>query len=89
MMQSMIPGQKMFIKPWMIKLADDNYDLDLSKAKKVLGWEPKHHLSSDIDMLLKNMMKNPEAWYKVNELEPSTAVRHQWRKTRKPKSKRS
>ena len=28
----------------MIDLADDHYDLDISRARTLLGWEPKHSL---------------------------------------------
>ena len=45
-------GKKSFIKPWMVKFADDHYSLDISQAKKVLGWQPKHHLSSDLKVIL-------------------------------------
>jgi len=35
-----IPGiEEPFIKPWMIDLADDHYELDISRAKELLGWE--------------------------------------------------
>jgi UDP-glucose 4-epimerase len=44
---------KAFIKPWMIDLADDHFEMDSSKAKKLLGWQPKHSL---------------RAFYKVNKL---------------------
>ena len=30
-----------FIKPWMVDLADDHYALDISRARKTLGWEPR------------------------------------------------
>lgn len=33
-----------FIQPWMVELADDHYELDISRARRLLGWEPKHRL---------------------------------------------
>ncbi len=67
--QNMVPiGGKPFIKPWMVRLADDNYSLDISRAKKLLGWAPKHHLSADLDQMLATMKKDPVAWYKMNGL---------------------
>lgn len=75
--------EKPFIKPWMIPLADDHYELDLSKAKKVLGWEPKHHLRDDLGKILQNLKKRPKAWYKANGLNPSRHLEKQWKKTKK------
>lgn len=57
-----------FIKPWMIPFADDHYDLDISKAKKILGWEPKHSLEEMLPEMIKELQENPEKWYKYNKL---------------------
>ena len=67
--ESMIPfSSNSFILPWMIDLADDHYELDISKAKKFLGWEPKHHLADTLPLMIQDLKKNPEAWYKKNGL---------------------
>lgn len=60
--------KKSFIKPWMIKLADDNYTLNVSKAKKILGWEPKRNLEESIPVMVQNLKKDPVKWYKDNQL---------------------
>lgn len=57
-----------FIKPWMIDLADDNYDLDISLARQKLGWEPKHNLRDAIPGFIAQLKKDPAAWYKENKL---------------------
>ena len=59
---------KAFIKPWMIDLADDHFELDSSKAKKMLGWQPKHGLRDTLPKMIKNLQANPEKFYQVNEL---------------------
>ncbi len=59
---------KPFIRPWMIGLADDNYDLDISKAKKLLKYEPKHSIEDSLEVMIKDLKKDPKAWYKVNGL---------------------
>ncbi len=59
---------KAFIKPWMIELADDHFELDSSKAKKMLGWQPKHSLRETLPKMIKGVKTNPEQWYKKNEL---------------------
>ncbi len=57
-----------FIKPWMIDFADDNYVLDTSLAKQVLGWEAKHSLESALPIMIEALKKDPKEWYKTNGL---------------------
>lgn len=59
---------KPFIKPWMIDLADDHYELNISRAKKVLGWEPKRNLTETLPKMVAELKANPTAWYKANGL---------------------
>lgn len=59
---------KTFIKPWMIDIADDNYALDISNAKKYLGWEPKHSIETTLKIMIEDLKKDPAAWYKKNHL---------------------
>ncbi|MCP5470109.1 MAG: NAD(P)-dependent oxidoreductase [Chlamydiales bacterium] len=57
-------GPPPFIKPWMVDLADDNYEFTMDKARKVLGWEPKHNLRKALPAMVENLKKDPVAWYK-------------------------
>ena len=36
--------QDPFIKPWMVDISDDHYELDTGRARKLLGWKPRHSL---------------------------------------------
>ncbi|MBS3904729.1 MAG: NAD(P)-dependent oxidoreductase [Simkania sp.] len=63
-----------FIKPWMIDIADDNYTLDISLAKRILGWEPKRNLENTLPLMIEELKKNPAYWYKNNGLKPSEPV---------------
>ncbi len=58
-----------FIKPWMIDRADDHYELDISRAKELLDWEPKHSLKETIPLMIKKLKEDPVKWYKENNLE--------------------
>ena len=60
-----------FIKPWMIDFADDHYELDISQARKNLGWEPKHHLEETLPKWIKQLKADPICWYDENKLKPS------------------
>ncbi|HEY9677734.1 MAG TPA: NAD(P)-dependent oxidoreductase [Drouetiella sp.] len=59
---------KPFIKPWMIDRADDNFELDATKARQLLGWEPKHTLRETLPKMLEGLKVDPEKWYKINHL---------------------
>ncbi|MEX0967416.1 MAG: NAD(P)-dependent oxidoreductase [Bacteroidia bacterium] len=57
-----------FIKPWMVDRADDHYEMDISRAKEKLDWEPRHDLKSTLPKMIKNLKLDPEKWYEKNDL---------------------
>lgn len=59
-------GERPFIKPFMIDLASDHYDLDISRAKQQLAWQPQHHIFDGLADLIEDLKSNPFAWYKRN-----------------------
>lgn len=61
---------KSFVKPWMIDLADDNYTLDISRAKQYLDWEPKRSLRATLPLMVQELKRDPIAWYDENKLHP-------------------
>ena len=65
-----IPGQEGFIKPWMIDRANDHYALDISRARTLLGWEPKCSLRETLPKMIEALVADPLRWYRENELEP-------------------
>jgi nucleoside-diphosphate-sugar epimerase len=62
------PKSKRFVRPWMIPLADDNYTLNIAKAKKVLGWSPKRSLEETLPKMIEHLREGEEEWYKRNNL---------------------
>ena len=66
-----------FIKPWMIDRADDHYELDISRARKLLDWEPKHRLMDTLPAMIRKLKENPEGWYKKNKLDTSGLSKEQ------------
>ena len=64
-------GIKPFIKPFMVDLADDHYELDISRARKLLDWEPKHSLRDALPAIVKELKADPLSWYKRNKLTPA------------------
>ena len=57
-----------FIKPWMIDRADDHYELDITRAKELLHWQPQHSLKDTLPKIIKKLKENPKAWYKKHDL---------------------
>ncbi len=57
-----------FIKPWMIDLTDDHAELDISRAKTLLQWQPQHSLRKTLPKMIANLKANPAKWYRQNEL---------------------
>src|SRR5690606_9923509 len=65
-------GEKPFIRPFMIDMASDHYELDISAARQQLGWQPTHSLYNTLEQLVKNLKADPEQWYSANRITPPT-----------------
>lgn len=57
-----------FIKPWMIDFSDDHFELDISRSKEMIGWEPKHDLKNTLPKIVEELKSDPESWYKEHNL---------------------
>jgi nucleoside-diphosphate-sugar epimerase len=64
-----------FIKPWMIDLADDHYEPDISKAQSKLGWNPQHRLRQTLPAIVDSLKKDPVTFYKDNYLQVTDDVK--------------
>ena len=62
-LQNLLPGADPFIKPWMIDLSDDHYALDISRARTLLGWKPRHSLRETLPNILTELQSDPVGWY--------------------------
>ena len=62
-------GEEPFIKPWMVDLADEHYELDLSRSIELLGWAPEPRLLSTLPKMVDALKKDPVAWYRENKLD--------------------
>lgn len=59
-------GEKPFIRPFMVRMADDHYALDIGRAADLLGWRPRHHLRDELPALVGALLSDPEGWHKAN-----------------------
>jgi nucleoside-diphosphate-sugar epimerase/uncharacterized membrane protein len=67
--QDHMPGQDSFIKPWMIDRANDHYALDITRARTMLGWEPRRSLRQTLPKMVAALKADPPGWYRENELD--------------------
>jgi len=59
-----------FIRSFMIDLADDHYALDITRAKSLLGWRPRHKLLETVPAIVDALRSNPRRWYAANRMQP-------------------
>ncbi|MDQ3072733.1 MAG: NAD(P)-dependent oxidoreductase [Bacteroidota bacterium] len=57
-----------FIKPWMVDRTDDHMELDIARAKNLLGWEPKHSLKETLPKMIAKLKADPDKWNRINNL---------------------
>jgi nucleoside-diphosphate-sugar epimerase len=75
-LQEILPlGRPSLIKPWMVDFADDNFELDITRARTILGWEPKHSLRDTLPKMIPSLLADPITWYRENELKPPLWLR--------------
>ena len=63
-------GELPFIRPYMVALADDHYALDTGKARRLLGWEPRHRLKDQLAGLARSLKTDPSGWYARHGIVP-------------------
>lgn len=69
-LQQTLPlGVTPFYKPWMIDRADDHFELDISRARSAVGWQPGRSLRETLPTIVAALKADPWAWYRENELE--------------------
>src|SRR6056297_1316231 len=61
-------GEKPFVKPFMVEMANDHYELDISRARALLGWQPRHRLRDTLPKMVEALKADPLGWYKANGL---------------------
>jgi nucleoside-diphosphate-sugar epimerase len=61
-------GIEPFVKPFMVALSDDHFELDISRARQLLDWRPRHMLRETLPEMIAHLKQSPAAWYKRNKL---------------------
>ncbi len=73
-MQDEVLQENPFIKPWMMEIAEDHYEIDTGRARKFLGWEPRHDLKASLRIMIARLKEDPPGWYKANKLDASVVA---------------
>ncbi|MCW5701637.1 MAG: NAD-dependent epimerase/dehydratase family protein [Bradyrhizobium sp.] len=66
--QQEVLGEDAFVRPWMVDIADDHYAGDTTRARKLLGWEPRHSLRETLPRMIDALKADPAGWYRANKL---------------------
>ncbi|MEX2672554.1 MAG: NAD(P)-dependent oxidoreductase [Phycisphaeraceae bacterium] len=66
-----------FIKPWMIGMADDHYELDIGRARRLLNWKPVHRLAETLPKIVASLREDTVGWYKAHKLPVPKEVKQQ------------
>lgn len=84
-----LPGADQFIQPWMIDRANDHYEIDITRARTLLGWEPKRSLRETIPKMVAALKADPLDFYQKNGLELTSKLEEQAETKANKKSKSS
>lgn len=77
-------GEKPFIRPFMIDMASDHYDLNTRLAQEQLGWRPKHFVYDTLESLINNLKADATQWYANNKITPPDWIEEASRQGRNP-----
>jgi hypothetical protein len=58
----------------MIDLADDHYELDISRARALLGWQPQHRLLDTLPRMVEALTADPHGWYTRHKMTPPSNI---------------
>lgn len=72
--------EESFIKPWMIDLADNHYQIDITKARQILGWQPKHYIKTTLPIMINFLKADPLRFYQVNGLQAPRWLKRKFEK---------
>ena len=70
-------GRSTSIAPWMIDVAQNNMELDITRARTLLGWNPQHSLLDTLPKMVSGLKADPFTWYRENELKLPLWLRKQ------------
>ena len=73
-LQNEVLGQDQFVQQWMVDEASAHYIVDIGRARRLLGWEPRHSLRETLPRIIAALKADPQEWYKANKLNPAVVA---------------
>ncbi|MFV0624305.1 NAD-dependent epimerase/dehydratase family protein [Sphingomonas sp. ac-8] len=61
-------GERPFIRPFMTRMASDHYAPDITRARTLLDWQPKHRLADQLPAIVAALKDDPAGWYEANKI---------------------
>ncbi|HET8726360.1 MAG TPA: NAD-dependent epimerase/dehydratase family protein [Alphaproteobacteria bacterium] len=72
--QEEVLDEDTYIQSWMVENSDDHYELDVSRARALLDWVPRHSLTGTLPAMIRRLKDDPPTWYAKNKLDPSVVA---------------
>lgn len=69
--QDEVLQQDPFIKPWMVDISGDHYEVDPQAARRDLGWFAQHSVLQSLPNMIARLKADPPRWYAINKLDPA------------------
>lgn len=63
-------GEEPAVRPYMAMMGNDHYALDIRRARRLLGWEPKHRFKEELPVIIDDLKRDPVGWYERNRIKP-------------------
>ena len=70
-LQEEMLGDESFVQPWMIDESDSHYIIDITRARTMLDWTPRHSLRETLPRIVEALKDDPVGWYEANKLNPA------------------
>ncbi len=68
-LQDKVLDEDPFIRPYMVEMSSDHYDVDTARARSLLGWRPRHKLRTTLPKMIEALKADPVGWYEANGLD--------------------
>lgn len=58
----------------MVEVSEDHYEIDISRALDLLGWQPKRSLSKTLATMVTSLKDDPVTWHAASKLNTARIV---------------
>ncbi|MEO8409436.1 MAG: NAD-dependent epimerase/dehydratase family protein [Propionivibrio sp.] len=73
-LQDKVLDEDPFIRPWMVEISSDHYQIDTGRAAALLGWKARRSLRQTLPKMIAALKDDPVGWYETNNLNAANAA---------------